>query len=409
MNKSASRIALAMALLITLDGCVAAAIPVLAGAAGARSRLRHKTAAAQRRGAVTTPAPSEVAAAVPPQASPPPPTVAAAAPDTPASPAAVGTANRGRMAMGPPVPAPDERVAAVAREPYRTLTVQPPAKAPAKARAKAMAPAPTQAQVQLANDAAAARRSARAPRVRVAEVPVAPVSRTPVAALAPLPVPVALSVPVAPEEAVRAPMLRVADGPQPAHVRGDYSDFARFALAQAQPMSGGAARTSVVYDPESSLEAPRFYACDQLAPAVLIDLDPAGATLSPAHAGGAAPGLGDALAAVRAAGLVVLWATDLPTTLAPEVYRTLRASGLDPEGTDRLLLNRTSDERKELRKRAAARDYCIVASAGDKRGDFAELFDYLRIPSAAAALEPRFGAGWFMVPPPLGTGSQAKD
>lgn len=205
-----------------------------------------------------------------------------------------------------------------------------------------------------------------------------------------------------PTEVAVVPEPVIQPAVQPARVRGDYTDFARFALAQAQPMSGGAARTSVVYDPASPLEAPQFLACDQLAPAVLIDLDPAAGAFAPAHAGGAAPGLGDALTAVRAAGLVVLWATDLPVTLAPEVYRTLRASGLDAEGTDRLLLNRTSDERKELRKRAAAADYCIVAVAGDKRGDFAELYDYLRNPAAAAALEPRFGAGWFLVPPALG-------
>ncbi len=356
MRTRTSRIALALALLVTLDGCVAAVIPVLAGAAGARSQMKNKTAAAPRAteatpaliGAVSA-APVATAVAVPA------PTLA---PAIASAPQTVRTA-----AMGPPAPSPFEDAAAPPREPYR-------------------APVSDKPGVAAASPLAPVRKAAASPPPRVARAP------------APRPVT------AKPEAPVAAPLLQPA--PPPKRVRGAYTDFAQYALAQAQPMSGGAARSSVVYDPASSLEAPRYLACDQLAPAVLIDLDPATGAFSPARAGGAAPGLGDALVAVRAAGLVVLWATDLPVTLAPEVYRTLRASGLDPEGTDRLLLNRTSDERKELRKRAAARDYCIVAVAGDKRGDFAELYDYLRDPAAAAALEPRFGAGWFMVPPALG-------
>lgn len=379
VRRTASQIALAAALLVTLDGCVAAVIPVLAGAAGARSQLGRGPPKTQRV-AVTTPAPDEAMAPAPA------PVAAAPMPETVPTPIPVLArpilASTGGAAMGPPAPSPYETAGAVAREPYRTAIADVPrvaaTSAPALSRPPAVAPAP-------------ARKLAAAPPPRAARVRTRRTQAPPPAAAASLQTEVA----VVPEPIIQPAV-------QPARVRGDYADFARFALAQAQPMSGGAARTSVIYDPASPLEAPKFLACDQLAPAVLIDLDPAAGAFAPAHAGGAAPGLGDALVAVRAAGLVVLWATDLPVTLAPEVYRTLRASGLDAEGIDRLLLNRTSDERKELRKRAAAADYCIVAAAGDKRGDFAELYDYLRNPAAAVALEPRFGAGWFMVPPALG-------
>ena len=375
VHRATSRIALAVALLVTLDGCIAAVIPVLAGAAGARSQL-GRGSPQTRRIAVTTPAPEETMAPAP---APVPATNAQATPPVLARPILAST---GGATMGPPAPSPFETAGAVAREPYRTAIADVPrvtaTAAPAPSQPRAVAPAPV-------------RKLAAAPPPRAARVRTRRAQAPPPAALVTQQTEVA---------AVPAPGIQPTV--QPAHVRGDYADFARFALAQAQPMSGGAPRTSVVYDPASPLEAPKFLACDQLAPAVLIDLDPAAGAFSPAHAGGAAPGLGDALTAVRAAGLVVLWATDLPVTLAPEVYRTLRASGLDAEGTDRLLLNRTSDERKELRKRAAAADYCIVAVAGDKRGDFAELYDYLRNPAAAAALEPRFGAGWFLVPPALG-------
>ena len=367
VRRTTSQIALAAALLVMLDGCVAAVIPVLAGAAGARSQLGRGPPKTQRV-AVTTPAPDEAMAPAPA------PVAAAPMPETVPTPIPVLArpilASTGAAVMGPPAPSPYETAGAVAREPYRTAIADVPrvAATPALVRKLAAAPPPRAARLRTRRTEAAPPAVAASLQTEVAVVP----------------------------EPIIQPAV------QPARVRGDYADFARFALAQAQPMSGGAARTSVIYDPASPLEAPKFLACDQLAPAVLIDLDPAAGAFAPAHAGGAAPGLGDALVAVRAAGLVVLWATDLPVTLAPEVYRTLRASGLDAEGTDRLLLNRTSDERKELRKRAAAADYCIVAVAGDKRGDFAELYDYLRNPAAAAALEPRFGAGWFMVPPALG-------
>ncbi len=396
------RIALALALTATLGGCVAAVIPVIAAGAGARGQLKHKTPAV-RRVTVTTPAPQVAIAPVPAPIPTPAPTPAAvpipaptpaavpipaqAVPATPLS-ATSAVARAGSATMGPPAPSPYEQAAPVAREAYRAVDVE--------ARPVRTATSPAPASVAAVRPVAVAA-PPRSPAVRTAarKTFTPRIAAAPAVSSAPAPAPTAASLAAAPVPALEAA------APQPARIRGDYADFARFAVAQAQPMSGGAARTSVVYDPASSLTAPSFLACDQLAPAVLIDLDPAGGTFSPAHAGGAAPGLSDALVALRGAGLVVLWATDLPVTLAPEVYRSLRASGLDAEGTDRLLLNRTNDERKELRKRAAARDYCIVAVAGDTRGDFAELYDYLRDPAAAAALEPRFGAGWFLVPPAL--------
>ena len=37
--------------------------------------------------------------------------------------------------------------------------------------------------------------------------------------------------------------------------------------------------------------------------------------------------------------------------------------------------------------------------AGDERGDFDELFDYLRDPRLATVYDGQLGSGWFLVPP----------
>jgi hypothetical protein len=50
----------------------------------------------------------------------------------------------------------------------------------------------------------------------------------------------------------------------------------------------------------------------------------------------------------------------------------------------------------------AQRDVCVIAIAGDRKGDFDELFDYLRDPASGESLDYLLGAGWFILPPPLG-------
>ncbi|MBO0750424.1 MAG: hypothetical protein J2O44_08355, partial [Porphyrobacter sp.] len=98
------------------------------------------------------------------------------------------------------------------------------------------------------------------------------------------------------------------------------------------------------------------------------------------------------------AGVVVLWISRLPAARAADVARALRTSGLDPQGQDQLLLIRNGDDRKQVLRQDAEKDVCIVAIAGDERGDFDELFDYLRNPEGAAGLYPLMGHGWFLVP-----------
>lgn len=180
-----------------------------------------------------------------------------------------------------------------------------------------------------------------------------------------------------------------------------YAAFARFAQEKAAKRSPEDGGLSVVLDEAGGLPQAKLLPCGQLAPAVVIDLDPGKGSFAPGAPGAAQPGLAARLAALRAAGITVLWQSALGVDKAQQVYDRLRATGLDPDGLDRLLLVRKDDERKQTRRTAALRDWCIVAIAGDRDGDFDELFDYLRDPSYAAPLAFLKNAGWFTAPPPI--------
>jgi predicted secreted acid phosphatase len=143
--------------------------------------------------------------------------------------------------------------------------------------------------------------------------------------------------------------------------------------------------------------------CGGTEPAVIIDLDNGPAAFSPDSAGTPAPGLANALARLREAGVVVLWISGTDANRVNDVADALRRTGLDPTGRDPLLLALSEDDRKQTMREEANEDVCVVAIAGDRRADFDELFDYLRSPDAAAGLDALVGSGWFITPVPLAT------
>ncbi|WP_150124994.1 hypothetical protein [Tsuneonella mangrovi] len=135
--------------------------------------------------------------------------------------------------------------------------------------------------------------------------------------------------------------------------------------------------------------------------AVLVDLDPKGSTFAVPEHPAAAPGLATALARLRNDGITVGWASGATADKAGAISRALVASGLDPDGKDTLVLLRYPDDRKETRRQDFAKQYCVVAIAGQDRTDFDELYAYLKDPSAALPLEKLVGKGWFLIPQPL--------
>lgn len=187
--------------------------------------------------------------------------------------------------------------------------------------------------------------------------------------------------------------------PAPAGAAPDpWAELVNYALEQAPAGAEQPVARSALLVSGTSLALPRLRPCTARDPAVIVDLDAAGETT------GATPptDLAQQLERLRAAGIVVVWISQRPASEVAEVAASLRSSGLDPAGADPLLLLRSPRDRKQALREEAARDVCPIAIAGDRKGDFDELFDYLRDPQAAAGLDSLIGSGWFIVPPPLG-------
>ena len=124
------------------------------------------------------------------------------------------------------------------------------------------------------------------------------------------------------------------------------------------------------------------------------------------NAGLPSPGLAEGLARLREAGVVVLWVSQASANEVRKVADALLLSGLDPTGRDPLLLMRNAEDRKQTLRLEANLDVCVIAIAGDRRGDFDELFDYLRDPAVARRPRAMLGSGWFIAPAPFGSASQ---
>jgi hypothetical protein len=193
------------------------------------------------------------------------------------------------------------------------------------------------------------------------------------------------------------------DAPAAAAADSGWASFFAYALAQRPVDDQAKTLRSAILKPNSSIELPERRACSTPYPAVVIDLDGVSAPFAPDKLTAAPAGVAEGLARLRAQGIVVLWISQLPASRAGDVARALKAAGLDPQAQDQLLMIRSSDDRKQVLRDNASDDVCIVAIAGDKRGDFDELFDYLRSPDAAAGLDSMIGQGWFLVPPLEGT------
>lgn len=187
-------------------------------------------------------------------------------------------------------------------------------------------------------------------------------------------------------------------GPRPA--ASEYEPLLAYASVQgALPAAGSVRRSAILADPGTL--APATRECSIHPAAVVIDLDPAGGVLDPAQALRADARLAGALAALRGEGLAIVWLSATTADRAGAVRRALAGSGLDPAGRDELALLRYPEERKQTRRAEIAKEFCVLAIAGDDRRDFDELFDYLKDKSLAAPLDALLGNGWFLIPQPL--------
>jgi hypothetical protein len=188
----------------------------------------------------------------------------------------------------------------------------------------------------------------------------------------------------------RAPEAVVADRWQPLFA---YVEGLAHPAAEAEP-----AATSALLMQPPDVGEPKRQACSAPVPAVVIDLDEGADTFVPGRLAPAPAEVVAGLARLRQASVVVLWISRLPASRAADVAQALRTAGFDPRGQDQLLLIRNDDDRKQALREDASQDVCVVAIAGDQRGDFDELYDYLRNPDGAFALDSMIGEGWFLIP-----------
>ncbi len=184
-----------------------------------------------------------------------------------------------------------------------------------------------------------------------------------------------------------------------------YGAFAAHAREQSFRLEAGEGVQSVVLVPRVDIAEPEMMECAGKPLAAVIDLDhqtesdwASASTLYRQN------GLNEALRVLHDAEISVIWVSDEPAAAAEKISAILAEGGLaNQQADDFLFLDRGGKDRKQVRRWDAARYYCIVAIAGDERGDFDELYDYLRNPDGADRLDRMFGNGWFLAPPPFVT------
>jgi hypothetical protein len=182
------------------------------------------------------------------------------------------------------------------------------------------------------------------------------------------------------------------------NIAGTYQRFLSLSLERNALWEDGQFDKSAVLVPRVSLVSPKTMACSGLPPAVIIDIDRGSSDKAdPLPFKFTAPRLPAVLDRLREEEISVIWLSARPAAQALTIINELKAGDLLRDGgTDFVSLNRSADDRKQLRRWAAAEIYCILGTLGDARGDFDELYDYLLDPDYAVALERNFGNGWFL-------------
>lgn len=183
--------------------------------------------------------------------------------------------------------------------------------------------------------------------------------------------------------------------------------------SRATLWSEGAPIKSLVLDNRQTVLNPVAIDCQRRQPVVLIDADPAApdasikTTLPPLGALLPTPGWTAALAAIRDLDVGIIWVTARPVGEAAALAARLAATGLDPARRDRVAASASGVTRKQDVRLEQARGHCVLAVVGDRRSDADEAYDYLRRPDARLPIDENWGAGWFLLPPPLAAQGQS--
>lgn len=182
-----------------------------------------------------------------------------------------------------------------------------------------------------------------------------------------------------------------------------YGAMAAYVLSRSAEPKPAGGRRSALLDQSSLSGVPEMAKCGSGRSALVLDLDPGNQPFDLNDPPSPVAGLAERLRGIRATGTAVVWLASVPESARKDLSTILKATGLDPLGIDGYLLLRRNETRKQQLLNRASEEWCVIAIAGDRKGDFDEVFDYLRNPDGpvALALEQHLGAGWFLVPPPV--------
>lgn len=192
-------------------------------------------------------------------------------------------------------------------------------------------------------------------------------------------------------------------------------------------------KDSVVLSADASLARPAWVPCGSKPPAAVFDVDETvilnlgfeydaarGNDFSAERwaawerSGGAqavaVPGAAKALEALRTMGVTVVFNTNRTAANADATAALIAATGLGSAVHGETLFLSGDDDtgtHKDARRTKIAERYCVLAMAGDQMGDFSDLFNagqgpaLRRAEALSAAINGRWGAGWFLLPNPV--------
>ncbi|WP_118856635.1 HAD family acid phosphatase [Sphingomonas mesophila] len=208
-----------------------------------------------------------------------------------------------------------------------------------------------------------------------------------------------------------------------------FEAFVRAALRERPTMG-------VVLAEGSSLAAPAFVPCGNKPPAVILDADETAVQnqglehalaargvasdrevlnrwqAQPRLTGQPAmPGAAETLARLRSAGVTVIFNTNRDSANAAATVASLNAAGVGPaEHLRTLFLRGDVDGKggKDGRRSHVAKNYCVVAMAGDQMGDFTDLLNAPNLAplerrrlATSGAVGALWGNGWFLLSNPV--------
>lgn len=232
----------------------------------------------------------------------------------------------------------------------------------------------------------------------------------------------ALSPPPVPPGVSGTPGLGGTSGEAAAFSLQAYQALWNHLAAQAGKRQRGEPLQSVVLAPGTTLDAPRYAACENKPLAVVFDIDESAEKAGDPDAPwrrwkgdgtdlvAATPGAVEGIEAARRENIAVIFTSRRAPESAPGVTALLDRLGFGRFEAGRTLILRGDAEAArgdEQVRQVLAAGYCVVALVGDSLNDFSSQFEVVgdagkrQTAATETMVAPLWGAGWFILPNPV--------